>query len=340
MSWIQQNKVPAAILGVSAVGAAGLGFMLFSAYSSYSTTLEQFDSVNNSLASLKSAVLAPTPENLATKQALVKEFTDASGSLSRVLNRLQVEVKPTTDTEFQAKLKAKIADSRKIAAERGMGLPAVYNLAFDRYTGELPKSGEQATELSAYMDAVDEIVNGFARAGVKQVEMIERSELDSEKSEPTKPAATAKKAGPPGRPGAPAPAAPKLTERRQVRAMLTLDQAALQVLLSNLASPSEMPYFTVVRLLRIENERQEGPLRADMNILSQAPASPDAPAPVPVPVPTGDGAAATAPKPDASTAKAAPVDSVAVLGNEKLRVFVEIDLVYFLNSQTASAGTR
>lgn len=331
MSWIQQNKVPAAILGVSAAGAAGLGFMLFSAYSSYSTTLDQFDSVNGSLASLKSAVLAPTPENLAIKQGLVKEFTDASGRLSLVLNKLQVEKKPTTDTEFQAKLKAKIAESRKAAADRGMGLPAVYNLAFDRYTGELPKSNEQATDLSGYLDAVEEIVNGFARAGVKQVEMLERSELDSEKAEPAKPAATSKKGGPAARPGT-APVAPKLTERRQVRAMLTLDQAALQVLLSNLASPSEMPYFTVVRLLRIENERQEGPLRADVNIIPQTPAAD--PAPVPVPA---DG---SAPKPEPTAARAAPIDSVAVLGNEKLRVFLEIDLVYFLNAQTASTGTR
>lgn len=329
MSWIQQNKVPAAILGVSAAGVAGLGFLLFSAYSSYSTTLEQFDTTNNSLAALKSAVLAPTPENLALKQGLVKEFTDASGKLSLVLNKLQVENKPTTDTEFQAKLKAKIAESRKVAGERGMGLPAVYNLGFDRYTSELPKSNEQATDLSGYLDAVDQLVNGFARAGVKQVDMIERSELDSEKSEPTKPAAAAKK-GPPGRPGAAPVAAPKLTERRQVRTVLTLDQAALQVLLSNLASPSEMPYFTVVRLLRIENERQEGPLRADMNIIA-----PPAPGPEPV---VANGTAPA--KPVTAATRPAPADSVAVLGNEKLKVFLEVDLVYFLNTQTASAGTR
>jgi len=331
MSWIQQNKVPAAIIGVSVAGAAGLGFMLFSAYSSYSTTLEQFDSVNNSLASLKSAVLAPTPENVALKQGLVKEFTDASGRLSLVLKTLQIEDKPTTDTEFQAKLKTKIADSRKTAAEKGMALPAVYNLAFDRYTSALPKSNEEATVLSGYLDAVDQIVNTFASVGVKQLEMLERSELDSEKSEPTKPSKPApKKAGPAGRPAA--PVAPKLSERRQVRALLTLDQAALQQLMSSLASPSEMPYFTVVRLLRIENERQEGPLRSEMTVFNPNP-EPGNEAPKPI-------VEGQAPKPEATTAKAAPVDAVAVLGNEKLKVFLEIDLVYFLNAQTASTGTR
>lgn len=333
MSWIQQNKLPAAILGITAAGAAGLGYMLFSAYSSYSTTLEQFDTVNNSLASLKSAVLAPTPENLEIKQAKVKEFTDISSKLTLVLNTMQAETqaKPTTDTEFQAKLKAKIADSRKLAAERGMGLPAVYNLAFDRYTSELPKSNEIATDLSGYLDAVDQIVAAFASVGVKQVEMIERSELDAEKAESAKPATGAAKKGPQARPGA--AAAPKLSERRQVRAMLTLDQAALQMLMSKLASPSEMPYFTVVRLLRIENERQAGPLRAETNILPPPTVNPDAPAPLVPPAADGKEAPPAAVVP-------APEDAIAVLGNEKLRVFMEIDLVYFLNTQTASTGTR
>ncbi|MES2505994.1 MAG: Amuc_1100 family pilus-like protein [Verrucomicrobiota bacterium] len=333
MSWIQQNKLPAAILGITAAGAAGLGYMLFSAYSSYSTTLEQFDTVNNSLASLKSAVLSPTPENLAIKQGKVKDFTDISSKLTLVLNTMQAETqaKPTTDTEFQAKLKAKIADSRKLAAERGMGLPAVYNLAFDRYTGELPKSNEIATDLSGYLDAVDQIVAAFASVGVRQVEMIERSELDAEKTEAAKPATGAAKKGPQARPGA--AAAPKLSERRQVRAMLTLDQAALQMLMSKLASPSEMPYFTVVRLLRIENERQAGPLRAETNILPPPTANPDAPAPLVPPAGDGKGAPPAAVVP-------APEDAIAVLGNERLRVFMEIDLVYFLNTQTASTGTR
>ncbi|MEN3940340.1 Amuc_1100 family pilus-like protein [Prosthecobacter sp. SYSU 5D2] len=335
MSWIQQNKLPAAILGVSAAGAAGLGFMLFSAYSSYTTSLEQFDATNASLASLKSATLPPSPENLAIKQGLVKEFTDEAGRLSLVLNTMQSETqaKPTTDTEFQAKLKTKIADSRKYAADRRMGLPATYNLTFDRYTAELPKSNEVATDLSGYLDAVDAIVNAFANAGVRQVEMLERSELDSEKSEVQPTTRGAAKKGP----ARPAVAAPKLTERRQVRAILTLDQAALQLLMSNLASPSEMAYFTVVRQLRIENERQEGPLRSEVFIPVATTGEVDengVPIPVPV-VPAVEGTPA-----QAVATVAAPVDAVAVLGNERLRVFLEIDLVYFLNAQTASAATR
>ncbi len=339
MSWIQDNKVPAAILGVSAAGAIGLGYMLFSAYSSYNTSLDQFDTLNNSLASLKSSVLPPTPENVALKQSLVKEFTDSSGKLNLVLKTLQPEEKPTSDTEFQAKLKSQIAEIKKLAAERGVQLPAEFNLAFDRYTGELPKSGEVATQLSGYLDAVNQIIKMLIEAGVARFDLVERSELPSEKDAVAAPAPK-RTPTPAGRPGAARPPVaaepPKLAERRQVRLVLTTDQAALQVLMSKLASPSEMPYFTVVRLLRIENEKQEGPLRSEMNIAPPAlPTAPDAPKielpPGATPAPTSN--LIEAPKP------AAP-DSVAVLGQEKLRVFLEIDIVKFLTAQAPAAGTR
>lgn len=333
MSWIQQNKLPAAILGVSAAGAAGLGFLLFSAYQSYGERVDQFNTVNNSIATLKSAVLAPTPENLATKQGLVNEFTKASGDLSYVLKVMQDETLPKsiTDTEFQATLKTTIAESRKVAAQHGMGLPAVYNLTFDRYTSELPKSNEMATELSGYLDAMNTIVNLFAKCGVRNVDMLERSDLDSEKTiDPKKPAPK-----PQAKPGQQAAAAAsQLVQRRQVRAMLTLDQAALQQLLSSLASPSEMKYFTVVRLIRIENERQLGPLRSEADAIS--PGTPIGPDGNPLPVaPT-----ATEGKATGGTKPATP-DAVAVLGNERLRVFLELDLVHFLTPQTAATtGNR
>lgn len=332
MSWIQQNKLPAAILGVSAAGVAGLGFMLFSAYTSYEERLAQYNTINNSIAGLKSATLAPTPENLAIKQGLVAEFTKAAGDLSYVLTTMQSESapKPTTDTEFQATLKTTIAESRKFAAQYGMALPATYHLEFGRYTSELPKSNEMATELSGYLDAVNSLVNVFAKSGVRQLDSLTRAELDSEKAvDPKKPAAR-----PQARPGQPAPAAPgaQLVQRRQVSANLTLDQAALQVLLSNLASPSEMKYFTVVRLIRIENERQLGPLRSEADAAQAAAQA--AVAPEVAPAPEGQAAPVTA-----ATA-AAPVDAVAVLGNERLRVYLEVDFVNFLGAPTAATGTR
>ncbi len=335
MSWIQDNKLPAAILGVTGAGVIGLGVVLFNAWSAASVAQENFDAINISLANLKGAKLAPTPENLAAKQDLVKNYRDEVGRLSKVLYTLQPEDKPLTNADFQAKLKTKIADTKKLGTGR---LPAEFNLGFDQYTSELPKSDQVAAELSTYLDSVDEIVKMLLNSGVNSIDMLERSELPSEKGEPAKTQQNSKTKAKGTASRNTAPAKLNITERRQVRIVVRTDQGALQTLMSKLASPSEMPFFTVVRLLRIENEAQVGPVR--VAAASAAPTSPDGTAvpaidPAAPPAPAASGSAA---KPAPNGVQPAPADSRVVLGKETLRAFLEIDLVKFLNPQTAAAG--
>ncbi|MES2594154.1 MAG: Amuc_1100 family pilus-like protein [Verrucomicrobiota bacterium] len=328
MSWIQENKVPAAILGLTGAGVVGLGVVLFNAWSAASTSQEEFDRVNTSLANLKSANLAPTPENLAQKQALVQDYEKAVGQLSLVLYKLQPDDKPTTNAEFQAKLKTKVADIKKEGSGR---LPAEFNLGFDQYTSELPKNDQVAAELSTYLDSVDTIVRLALKSGIRSLDVLDRSLLASEKGESTKPQPAASKSkakGQPGRPAAPAPVS--ITERRQVRLTIRTDQSGLQALLSGLTSPSDMPFFTVARLVRIENEVQVGPMRTN---LTAAPAEGEGAAPQPV-----DPNAPA--KPATLGVQAASPDSKVVLGRETLRAYIEIDLVKFLNPQTAAAAGR
>jgi hypothetical protein len=342
MSWIRENKTPAAIIGVSAAGAIALGVMLFNTYSSYSTSLESFDSLNSNIARMKGAPLAPTPQNLEAKRALVADYTASVNKLALVVLRLQNAAAPITNTEFQAKLKSKIAAIRKLATDHSVALPPEFNLAFDRYNAELPKSNEVATELSSYLDGIYALVELLIESGVNRIEVLDRSDLPSEKDAPAAPANTAAKAGNKkgaARPGA-APAAPvKATERYQVRVVAMADQGPLQVLIGKLASPSEtpkMPYFPIVRVLRIENERQEGPV-----VQSGTPAPPPAPPPPqPEAAPSGTAAPAGAPAQPVAVAAVtpAPPDSVMVLGGEKLKVFMEIDLVRFLTAPSAAAA--
>ncbi len=308
MSWIQENKIPAAILGVTGAGVVGLGVMLFNAWSTAGEAQEEFDAINVSLEALKSGTLSPTPEHLAAKQKLVKDYSDAVGKLSLVLYKLQPEDKPISNTDFQAKLKAKIAEIKKEGAAR---LPAEFNLAFDQYTNALPKSDQVAAQLSTYLDSVNEIVKMLLKSGVKSIDLLERSDLPSEKDEADKDSSSsADKSG------------VSITERRVVRVRIRTDQGPLQTLLSSLASPSEMPYFTVVRLLRVENEVQEGPPR----VVTAAAKAPE---------PAQEGA-----KPTSPGIQPAPADSRVVLGKETLRAYLEIDLVKFLNPQTAASAKR
>jgi hypothetical protein len=326
MSWINENKIPAAILGVTGLGALGLGVLLFNAWSAAGSAQEEFDTVNTSIANLRGTELSPTPENLAAKQALVQDYQKIVGNLSLVLYKLQPEDKPISNTDFQAKLKSRIAEIKKLG---GSKLPAEFNLSFDQYTSELPKSDQVASELSTYLDAIDEVVKLLLASGINSMDMLERSELPSEKGLPDKDASISKSKSKHSSSKQTSVAAVNITDRRQLKVVVRADQSALQTLLSKLASPSDMPFFTVVRLLRIENESQEGPPRAAMSTPVSAPA-------------TTEGNAGAAPT-EAVAAKAvqpAPVDSRVVLGKETLRAYLEIDLVKFLNPQTAALGSK
>lgn len=303
MDWIRDNKPLAVILGIILAGSLALGYLLFDAWSVYTETRDGYLSMGSQVAGLKGARLAPTEDNVKAKQALVDEYAAKVNLLGGTLLILQPPVQPTKDIEFQAKLKTKIADARK-AATNHMVLPPEFAFGFDDYTAGLPKSAAAAAELSSYLDAMDELVKLFQACGVQSVDVLDRSKLAIEQDQPAGAQAQKPAAG--------------ILEKRQISAILTLDQGALQLLVGRLANPSDMKFFTSLRLLRIENERQDGPLRSEVKL-------------PPLDTPGGGGAT---PAPAATPGEIrppppAPVDAIAVIGNERLKVRMDIDLVKF-----------
>ncbi len=319
MDWIRENKPLAAILGVILAGSLALGYLLFGAWSQYTETHEGYLGLGSQVASLNSARLAPTADNLKNKQALVDEYAALVNRLGGALLFMQPPVPPIKDIEFQAKLKLKITEARNAAAAAKMSLPPEFAFGFDDYTNNLPKSAAAAAELSGYLDAMEELVKLFQESGVISVDLLERSALAVEQGA----AASAPQGN--ARPGMQAQqtSAAPILEKRQISVIVTLDQGALQLLISRLANPADMPFFTSLRLLRIENERQDGPVRSDVR-------APEAP-------PPQEGAVAVA-SDEIKPPPPAPVDSVPIVGKERLKVRMEIDLVKFLAVAQAGAA--
>ncbi len=323
MDWIRENKPLAAILGVIIVGTLALGYLLFDAWSSYSETKEGYLGLGTQVANLKSARLAPTEENLKAKQAMVDEYGTVVNRLGGAVLYLQNLTKgpPVSDIEFQEKLKTKISDVRKAVQAARLQLPAEFSFGFDEYTRTLPKSAAAATELSGYLDAVDELVKVFMKCSVKSVESLERSKLPIE----TQTAATAQGNNNAGTQAQPASG---ILEKRQITVILTLDQGPLQLLVSRLTNPTDMPYFTSLRLLRIENEKSMGPLRSEVKL--------PVPDKNPISTPKTEEPATDEIKPPPP----AFPDAIAVFGEESLKVRLEIDLVKFLDSAAGVAAVQ
>jgi hypothetical protein len=350
MDWIRENKTLASIMGVFLALAAALVFLVVNAWTAFGESNDRFVAANNALATMKSANLYPSHENLTKKKTAVEDYEKKVTTLSKVLLSLQPKAEPITETDFQAKLKAKIAEIRTLAGKTTK-LPGESSLGFADYTSSLPKSAAIAQELSEYVDAAEAVTRVLIESGIESVDTFERSQLASEKGEsaptPGVPAvqANAVRKGPSGKPAVPVKAVAKMVERRTLTFTLTCDQGPLQKVLNRLASPSQMPYFAAIRLLRVENEKNEGPLRGaislelnkqkaaqlDAEAGSQATGEQVAIGPDGQPVPVE-----ATPK-AAEKAKPGVKDAVGVMGQEKLKVYMEIDLIKFIDSSAQVA---
>lgn len=340
MDWIREHKKLATIVGIFAAGALALGAFLFTSNSGYAESLETFTSMAGKVAMMEKAPLYPNEENVNELDEKVTAYENEVSKLGGVLLKLQTPVAAITDTDFQAKLKQRIAEI-KTKATGSTQLPKDFAFGFDVYTQSLPRSPEAARELGDYFDAVDAVVVAAMDSGVRSIEGLTRSELLVEKDAPPppKPAPVKKESTFGKKKGAAAKKAvappkeiAKVVERRQLKLSFTADQKALQTLTNTLSSASKMPYYTVLRIVRIENEKQVGPMRSALST-GEAPISGKA---TPVPnidtaPPSVDGAPPAPPKAEVIEApKPAPADATAVLGGELLKVFFEIDLIRFV----------
>jgi hypothetical protein len=349
MDWMRTNKSLAAILGVAIAGALGLGTYLVMTYLAYGESLEKLQSLSGKIANMEKAKLYPNEANVEAKEEKVSAYEEEVGRLGTVLLNLQKDVtsKPITDTDFQGKLKQRIAEIRDKAAESKVGLPKEFAFAFDTYTRSLPPQAA-TQDLNDYLDGVDAIVSAALSSGVKSIDLLQRSDIAVEKGaasakrKPRKPPPPpVVKKGPKKKPkkGAKPEVVAKapveitqVVEKRTVTLDITTDQAPLQTLLNTLASATLMKHFTVLRILRVENEKLEGPLTNTRTKGLNEPVTPSVePAAGPV-----EGAAPAAPKAEVIEAtKAAPPDAQKVLGGEMLKAHLEIDLMRFLEPEAA-----
>lgn len=328
MDWIRENKVLATILGVIIAGVLGLGYLLFDTWVAYSTAKDNYVALGGEIAQIKGLALAPTEQNLKAKKALVDEYGANVSKLGGALLFLQPVPEPSKQADFQSKLKDRVLQIKNLAQGLKVSLPPDFALGFTEYLGSLPSSDAVATELSGYLDGVEAIVKLALSSNVKSIDLLERAALPNERG------ATAPRPSQAGRPTA--ATQPALVEKRNVSVVMTLDQGSLQLILSRLANPADMKvrpdadqsFFTSLRVLRVENQAKEGPVRHESVAAMQG---------------SGEDPSATAPAtPGASSAlsppPAAAADSVPVIGQELLKVQMEIDLVKFSDAVKVSTA--
>ncbi len=354
MNWIKENKSLAGVLGFMVIGAVGLGVVLFMAMADYGAAMEEWGNSNNKAATLKGQKIYPNQENVDKFGGLLNSYAEKVNLLRNALLLPAVQ-KPVTDigeTQFQAKLKERVAAVRKMADASGVKLPDGFSLGFDEYTNSVPKSPEAAAQLSLHLDVVEKLVTTLIEAGVVSIDSLQRPILPIEQGVPVepvqkvapKPAKANAKSGAGGKkPVITAEIAAKpVIDRFTIKLNFQADQGPFQSVINTISDPAKMPDFLVVRLLRVENTSQEGPLKAEVLARKQSTAAPLVPgegaaAPTGVAVPPAAGAPASGGMAGSLIAPVAPLpkDAVTVMGDEKLLVYLEVDYARFRPVESA-----
>jgi hypothetical protein len=337
MNWAQENKTLAGIVGVMVAGGLGLGAWLYMSWSGYSGSMEQWSQTQSRINSLRGKKTTPTADNVAARDKQLSDYADKVNQLRGALLTVQQVPKPMSETEFQAKLKERAAEMKRMAKSVAMKeLPDDFALGFDKYASQPPRSAEIAADLNIHLDAMEKLVTTVIESGVTSIDMLERTKLDNEDA-PLPPKAAPKvapkaKTKAATKKGAKKPviteeaAAEPVLDRYPIKLLITTDQAPLQAVINTLCHPGKMPYFLVVRLVRIENTRMDGPTKDEINqrknANAQAMSIEQAPKPVTEAPKPGGPQLLIPPKP-------APQDAFDIMGREQLKVYMEIDYIRF-----------
>ena len=327
MSKGKSNSFLPGYFAVLGLGALGLGYLAWSASSSADEAQASYQSTKDSLDSMQRGTIFPNAENEAKKKKLVDALASKVKSLVDGVSKFQLPINAAeTGESFQKKLVATETAIKEAAKGRSITLAEKFSIGFDKYADSFA-SAQAAPKLAAELDAVAFLLNTAMASGVNSLDSFKREELEIEKAAPaadptakpgTRPAAPTPPKPNPQRPAAtkgPAVEESKVLERQPMNLVVTGSNIAITQLLSNLANVKlgdSGAHFFTIRMLRVENSMKDGPDKTVTVTMDE--------------------------KEDPETKTTVKRDAKYILGDEKVTLFLDLDLVRFLDPASESAA--
>ncbi len=335
MSWIQENRFVAGLGGITAVAAIGLITVIVMGNSGYEKAKADYDTVTGEIDGMTDGRLYPNEDNLHDKTKAVREYKESVGKLTDAFKQFQTPQPPNIEpSDFATELgKAREAAAKAITDAKGE-VPGEFFDGFETYKETAVK--KEATGILTYeLGGVSQLFSNLAASGPVKVLNIHRPKLEEED-------------------GKTFDAAGKLLRPLPFEISFSCREDAFRKFLSSLDDSKK--YYYVIRSMRVSNERQKAPTSADAGFKAEeaAPASGGESSPFAPSaggggfvLPPEDGAAAPAPAPAApAAAPAAPAAGSdekilsPVLGDEKINVFLRLDIIQFLPEPAGPAAKK
>lgn len=303
---------------------AGTGFYAFSSYSKYKQALSSWDDKVTTIENLEKRVPYPNEENAEAVKEEVDAYRASVDALAATLNTFQRELNKTlANTEFQQRVKTKVEEFRAYAAENNFEIVTEdgFYLGFDAYSAVVP-SQDLVPELDYELEAIDYLLRKLVDSGSKTMTSFDRDPIPGETGGPEK-----KEAG--------------VLQKYPVRIRFQGTHDVLQGFINSLANDGK--FFYIVRVLKVQNENQEGPLKLNAEGTSftkfENPVTKEVASPEMLAEWRTEGASEADIEAKAKAAGfiKADQDARVLMGQEKLNVFVVVDISRVLSPEEQAA---
>jgi hypothetical protein len=317
MSWIKDNKFMAVLGGSTLIGVILLYFVGSQGAKRYTEAKEKFDAAATEAAGFERLALYPKPENRDQKRKAIDEYRKSVDSIQNAFAPFRPEeLKNISSQEFTNNLLAANAETRKAFEDAGTLVPEPYFVGFENYKTSL--APDKITGVLGYqLTAVKKLMLDLAKSAPSELRNIHRPNLPEENGQAYTPSDTA------------------VARSFPLEITFVGPEKSAREFLSAITKPEGQ--YAVIRSLRITNEKKDPPRAADAKFEKPA-AAPAAAGGADAFsggfVLPGDEAAAPAPEQPAATTAPKAADSsrilAPVLGDEKVQVFVRLDVLQFL----------
>ncbi len=305
MNWFRENRFLRTFLIVFGVCALVAVWFLFGAKSDWDDAAIRFNQTVAELNRLERLAPYPSGESLRKMKAHADDYATALAKLKDELKTRVFPLPPMAPNEFQSHLRLAMAAVADKARANKVKLPDKFYLGFDEFASALPNE-VAAPLLGQELAQVEWLLDTLLEAHVDALTSFRRTPLPEEHG-------TASPGSRPGgrKPGATALVGPKLLEWNTVEATFVSTPAAARKVLNQIAGANQQ--FFIVRLLRVRNEKDKGPLR---DVLLET---------------AGVVAAASSPAPGSPEVRPAMATALNfIVGNEHIEITAKIEIVRFI----------
>ncbi len=317
---------------VSAVLLGAAGFYCYQGYNSYNEAGGEFNTRRTALKRLKRSKPYPNEENLGE---IAKQVKDYDGKIQQLFNNLDRFQQPLNsnidDRQFPQILKAKIEAFKVLAKKKGLKITEEkeFYMAMDAYR-TTPPDIKAVPLLDYQLGAIEYLLNVLVEAGVSELINLDRELLPEERAEGGKPGEDA------------AIDSSAVTAKYPVSLTFETKHPAFVKLVNQITNDDK--YFFILRALRVDNSSKDGLVKGEGEDGGNAPryvnaAGVEAPQDLINKIPPDlDVPGQVDWMRENGGFELQSSDARILLGSEKLRVFMVIDLVRFADASAKASG--